>query len=184
MSEVKLFKSILLTLLAYGCISLFQVGTFLLPLPAFELVVLGISIYFGIAIWSHEKWFSFLFFAFGITQFLSRDYNYSFFLSDESMALLSQTIVIDLIYITSGILLGLLAFFHLRKIKAHALLLYTTPIFLVSSNLHPNEWLFLVPLFVLCLVFASRKSLFSDQHSFWLYLPLFTICKALSLLLL
>ena len=183
MGERKLFQSVFLTLIAYGFVSFFQSGVFLVPLPAFEIVILGIAIYFGVKHFRTNTPASILFVLFGIFQFFGRIYNYNFFLSDDSMYELSQTFLADGIYLFSGILLGLLYFLQ-HKTSFDIVLKTLISSSLVAGIALPYQWIIILPLTIIVALHMKKDSLFENQHSFWLYLLVFVVSRELTLNLL
>ncbi|MDC1186531.1 hypothetical protein N8079_01755 [Crocinitomicaceae bacterium] len=183
MGERKLFQSVFLTLIAYGFVSFFQSGVFLVPLPAFEIVILGIALYFGVKHLRMNKFASILFVLFGIFQFFGRIYNYNFFLSDDSMYELSQTFWVDGFYLFSGVLLGFLFFFQ-HKTSFGIVLKTLISLTLVVGLALPYQWVSILPLALIFVLYFKKDILFKNQHSFWLYLLAFAVSRELTLYLL
>jgi phosphoglycerol transferase MdoB-like AlkP superfamily enzyme len=186
MSEARLFRSVVLTLITYGSISFLQWGKFLVPLPAFELVILGLSLYFSYLSWKSDKIEGLLFLLFGLTQFLGRSYNYEFFLSDTQLRQLSDLAFIDIFLITS---IFLLAFLFLRQRTRESKSLVASLLlssFIIVCGLIPDEHqlLNLLPLMLISAVFIYEKKVFVEQLSIWLFLLVFAACRTLTLQLL
>ncbi len=185
MSESKLFKSIVLTLVMYGFISFLQWGKFLVPLPAFEMVILGICLYFGILKWKENKTIAVLFLLFGLTQFSAKEYNLALFLSDATLQDLSETLFSDILKITSGILLTVLYIVQsMQHFKDNRIVYLFLAFPLLICLLLPVQWMIVLPLFGICLRFIQQKSLLLNQHSIWGYLFVFALSRELTLLLL
>lgn len=181
MTEKKLFNAVFLTLVMYGLISYFQLRSFVVPLPAFELVVFGVSIYLAFLSWKRDIWVSLLFLFFGLTQFLGRAYNFSFFLSDENLQFLSETIWVDLFFALSALGMGLL-FMRQNFLQKNKLgLPVALSLLLIISALSPYSWASLIPLTIIYGLFQFNKNLYEKQHSIWAYLVMFSICRELTL---
>ena len=183
MDERKLFQSVFLTLIAYGLVSYFQSRIFLVPLPAFEIVILGIALYFGVKHFRKSKFTAILFILFGIFQFVGRIYNFNFFLSDESMYTLSQTLIVDGMFLFSGVLLGLLFFFQNKNTHGLVVNVLVSIALLVGIAL-PFQWVIILPLMTIVVLYIKKDVLFENQHSFWLYLMVFAVSRELTLNLL
>jgi hypothetical protein len=181
MTEKKLFQVVFLTLGMYGLISYFQLNSFVLPLPAFEIVVLGICFFLSFLSSKQDKLTSLLFVFFGITQFLAREYNFSFFLSDENLQVLNRTIWVDVFYILSALGLALLYIRQEISLKNKLIWAIVLGISLVITILSPFSWTVLIPLGFIVGRHQLTKKLFENQHSIWAYLLLFGICRELTL---
>ena len=175
MSEQKLFSIVFATLLIYGLSSLFQLGTFILPLPFFELGLLFISFFLGITCWSRNKSLSLLLPTFGILQFLAINYNYSFFLNDQNLEKLSQSPITDLFNIASQIALISVLFFQNRmdNVLSHPIHLLLFSVVQFSSLFIPATALVLVPLLYICILLVIKGKQFNNSWSLWLFLLLF-----------
>ncbi len=184
MAEKKLFQLVLVSLLAYGFVSFFQFGVFLVPLPIFEMVILGVSVYFGMLNFSTNKTLTFLFVFYGLLQFLGREYNYAFFLSDENLLALSSSVFVDFILLINSIIVFFLFVVQNRKDFEPRWLLLTTAVSLSLSLLLPYQWFIVFPLIAATVWFVLHKNLFEKQHSFWLILLVFCLSRELTLILL
>lgn len=182
MTEHKLFYTVFATLLVYGLSSLFQLGTFILPLPFFELALLLISFFLGFSNWSKNKMLSLLLFAFGILQFLSIHYNYSFFLNDQDLERLTQSPITDLFSIAAQItLLGILWVQNrVKTVFTHSIPLFLFSAVLFSTLFIPEPAFILLPLLYLSILLVIKGKSFDSSWSLWLYLLLFIGSRELS----
>jgi hypothetical protein len=186
MTETKLFYIVISTLFIYGLSSFLQLGSFVLPLPFFEIGLLVISVFLARKVWFASRLLSFSLVLFGIFQFLAFDYNYTFFLSDEQMEKLSNSAASDVFkllahlslvpilvlqnkswnFIPTGFALGLLS------------------VLLVTCLFLPSPMWLLIPVFVLVALQAKINAVFQNSGSFWLYISLFVSARELTLYLL
>ncbi len=184
MTEIKLFRVVTLTLIVYGCISFLQWGKFVVPLPAFELVILGISVYFAIVGWKTDKRASILFLLFGAAQFLSRTYNYELFLSSPVIPGHAATIIFDVMLIISTVFLSLLFLQQYIRAKNKKGMRLLIGLLILICGLVPFTIIMLLPLAASTLLFLIDKNLFEKQHSIWAFLLLFAVSRELTLALL
>lgn len=184
MSEIKLLRIVFLTLVMYGFISFLQWGTFLVPLPAFEMVILGICLFFAVRESKSDKRLFVLFLLAGVAQFLGREYNFAFILSDEQMYPFIETMWLDLIYILSALTFGIIFILQSLKEKWNRVLIIGLVTLLIASYLIPYTWMVALPLSIICLVHLQKNSLLIKHHSIWAYLLLFVASRELTLHLL
>ncbi len=186
MSESRLVRAVVLTMITYGCISFLQWGKFLVPLPAFELAILGLCLYFALQSWKSSKISSTLFILFGVSQFLGRSYNYEFFLSNEQLYALTDTPIIDLFYLASFVLLGMLLIQQRLASKSKLLISILLAVSIVVCGLIPDNSnaLNALPLIGIVSIFLYEKQLLKNHHSIWVLLLLFALSRALTLQLL
>ncbi|MFA7274556.1 MAG: hypothetical protein WC044_11835 [Crocinitomicaceae bacterium] len=182
MTEQKLFYTVFATLLVYGLGSFFQLGTFVLPLPFFELGLLLISFFLGFSNGSKNKTLSLFLIAFGILQFFAINYNYSFFLNDQNLEILAQSPITDLFSIAARItLLGILFLQNRTKIVfTHPIHLLLFSLVLLSTLFIPEPAFILLPLLYLCILLVIKGKQFDHSWSLWLYLLLFIGSRELS----
>ena len=139
MSESRLVRAVVMTMITYGCVSFFQWGKFLVPLPAFELVILAFCLYFAILSWKNSKIITILFITYGLTQFFGRSYNYEFFLANDQLQVLAKTPLIDLFYAASFVFLGWLLVQQRLSLKRNLLISMLLAVSLVVCGLIPYE---------------------------------------------
>jgi len=183
MSEQKLFYTVCATLMIYGLGSLMQLGSFVLPLPFFEIGLFIICIYFTVSLWENKKILSTFFILYGITQFLALEYNYSFFLSDEKLEFLSNSIVTDIFKILAHIVLLPILFIQnnwLKIIENRFVFLFTSLIIFICLFLPSPIWLVIPSLFLITMT-CTKRDIFQNSLSFWLYIPLFIGARELSM---
>ncbi len=184
MSEKKLVQLLFVTLLAYGMVSFIQHGIFLVPLPIFELVIMGFAFYFGYLNYRSNKTQCALFLMYGLLQFLSREYNYAFFLSDEQLYELSYTALPDLILLLSAICVIPLFVIQNKICFPRSWMAYILAIGLGLSLTLALSYLVLIPLAIISLYFLQKNILFENQRSFWLILLILSLSRELTLFLL
>lgn len=184
MTEERLSRTVILTLITYGAVSFLQWKKFVLPLPAFEIVILALCLYFAFRNWKLDKIASLLFLLFGIGQFLSREFNFVFFLSDQSITSLSHTIATDVFHLLAMVFLIALWFrqrgLEKRKLPATLVIAFL----LAGSVLVPQTYWIIVPFLLANLLFIKNKNLFQKGHSLWFYLLIFAVSRELTLWLL
>lgn len=183
MGEKKLYTIVLSTLFVYGLSSLLQLGSFVMPLPFFESAWILICIFLSTKIWSSNKTLSILYISFGVFQFLGFDYNYNFFLSDEKLEYLSNSICTDVFKILSHLLLIPILHFQKKQnifsANTRAFLFLATSI-LICLFLPSPIWI-LIPVAIILQKLIKTNNLFQFSTSFWLYFPLFILARELSL---
>jgi hypothetical protein len=183
MNEQKLFYTVCATLIIYGLGSLLQLGSFILPLPFFEIGLFIICIYFTVSVWESKKLLSFLFLLYGLAQFLALEYNYSFFLSDEKLELLTKSGTTDLFKILAHIVLLPILFIQnnwMTIITNRFILFFISLIIFICLFLPSTIWL-VTPYLFLIVIICTKRNIFMNSLSFWLYLPLFIGARELSL---
>lgn len=183
MSELKLFYTVCATLLMYGLGSYMQLGSFVLPLPFFEIGLFLICIYFAITVWVQNKTLSLLLIVYGIAQLLSLEYNYSFFLSDQNLEWLSDSILTDLFKIFAHLLLLPVLYFQNKKgnFLSNSLSFWITSVIILVCLFLPSPLWLLIPILYLIITIQKNGSIFTNSLSFWLYIPLFILARELSL---
>jgi|TARA_R110000737_G_scaffold349591_2_gene386184 hypothetical protein len=183
MTEQKLFYTVFATLLVYGLGSLFQLGSFVLPLPFFETGFLLICTFLAFQVWKENKTLSGVFILYGLFQFLGLEYNYSFFLSDEKLENLSQSLVTDIFKILAHLLLIPILYLQNRKqtIEINRTE-FTLSVVLIAIILFLSSPLWLIiPATLIIRNLVKTNKLFQNSGSFWLYIPLFILARELSL---
>jgi hypothetical protein len=183
MSEQKLFYTVCATLLMYGLGSYMQLGSFILPLPFFETGMLMISIFLAFKMRKENLKLFVVILLFGLFQFLSLEYNYSFFLPDQSLTQLSNSPITDIFKVISHlILLGILFFQNqvCSVISNRNVFAIISFLLLITIFIPGNIW-FIIPVFFINVMTIQKDVLFQKSYSFWLYLPLFAIARELSL---
>ncbi len=183
MTEIKLFYTVCATMFMYGLGSYMQLGSFVLPLPFFEMGILLICIYFGIKVWSLQKRLAILFLAYGIAQFLAIDYNYSYFLSDQNLELISKGILTDLFKILTQLLLLPIIFLQNKQVKflSSNISLGIFFAFILFSLIVPFPIYSAILISYLIIQILKKNELFANSLSFWIYIPLFILARELSL---
>jgi hypothetical protein len=183
MSEVRKLYAVLALLLVYGLSSVFTIGSFVLPLPLFEIFLLVLILSFVPNLWKTRKLETVLFTLYGLLTVFSRTYNYQFILGDQNLELLDKSIVPDLALLLSHLALLSLAVFFFKREKP-APLYFTLACFSYIIAAIFNFDLLLLPLFLFVIVYYQKADkLFSQANSFWLYPSLFLLLRVGTLLL-
>ena len=181
MSEEKKLYAVLAFLLIYGLSSVFSIGSFVLPLPLFEIALALIALSFLPDLWRKRKLEAGLLALFALSHVFSRTYNYQFFIGDEGLATIDKGIIPDSLLILSYLSLMALSYLKLRTEKIKPLAIFICLGFFVFGVIMNFE-LLLLPLFIYLVAHYSKtKTLFIESNSFWIYPGLFILLRIGSL---
>lgn len=107
--EKKTIFLVVLTLLAYGFTIFFDKGSFILPFPIFDFILLLIAIQFSIWNWrdilSFRKWYFYIYFIALITKLLTNQLLWSVLLDDRALSVFNETMTLDLLKLGFNVLI-------------------------------------------------------------------------------
>jgi hypothetical protein len=182
MKEVKFLQIVFALLLIYGLSSYFEFQRVVFPLPAFEIIFAIGAISFSIPLFKVNKSKSALIMVAGLTYFLEQMHSYSFFLSDQQLEGLSNSIFTDVIGLLFRLSIIALVYLVLKKEVKENLGITV----LILSLFLPVFWLsfwYFIPtlIFLVYLFFRKRDLLFVNGNGIFALLFLLEITKTLSL---
>jgi len=153
--EKRTILLVVLTLLAYGFSILMDQGSFILPFPIFDFILVLVAIQFAFWNWrdilTFRKWYFYLYFLAILFKLLTNQILWSVILDDKDLAIFNETLVLD----------------SLRLI--HLILLVLS--ILSWSLVEKLKFKFLAPIFITLIHFAG----FTEQTYWFSYIsiPLF-----------
>jgi hypothetical protein len=90
---------VVLTLVTYGLSIFFDHGSFILPFPIFDFILLIVSLQFAFWNWrdilSFRKWYFYVYFIAILTKILTNQLLWSFFLDDQDLTIFNNELWID-----------------------------------------------------------------------------------------
>jgi hypothetical protein len=105
---------VVLTLLAYGFSIFSDQGSFILPFPIFDFVLIIVSLQFAFWNWrdilTFRKWYFYIYFLAILCKLLTNQLLWSVFLDDKDLAIFTETMVLDSLRLVYLILLVLSIF--------------------------------------------------------------------------
>jgi len=105
---------VVLTLLAYGFSIFSDQGSFILPFPIFDFVLIIVSLQFAFWNWrdilTFRKWYFYIYFLVILCKLLTNQLLWSVFLDDKDLAIFTETMVLDSLRLVYLILLVLSIF--------------------------------------------------------------------------
>jgi hypothetical protein len=105
---------VVLTLLAYGFSIFSDQGSFILPFPIFDFVLIIVSLQFAFWNWrdilTFRKWYFYIYFLAILCKLLTNQLLWSVFLDDKDLAIYTETMVLDSLRLVYLILLVLSIF--------------------------------------------------------------------------
>jgi hypothetical protein len=114
---------VVLTLLAYGFSIFSDQGSFILPFPIFDFVLIIVSLQFAFWNWrdilTFRKWYFYIYFLAILCKLLTNQLLWSVFLDDKDLAIFTETMVLDslrLIYLIL-LVLSIFSWSFVEKIK-------------------------------------------------------------------
>ena len=153
--EKRTISLIVLTLLAYGFSIFKDQGSFILPFPIFDFILIIISFQFAFWNWrdilTFRKWYFYFYFLAILLKLLTNQILWSVILDDKDLAIFTETLVLD-------------------TLKLAYLILIVVSIF-SWSLVEKLKFKFLVPIFITLIHFAG----FTEQTYWFSYIsiPLF-----------
>jgi hypothetical protein len=146
---------VVLTLLAYGFSIFMDQGSFILPFPIFDFILVVVAIQFSIWNWrdilTFRKWYFYFYFLAILFKLLTNQILWSVILDDKDLAIFTETLVLD-------------------SLKLIHLLLLVIALFTWSS-VEKLQFKFLIPMVITFIHFAG----FTEQTYWFSYIsiPLF-----------
>lgn len=158
--EKTIFVSVL-TVLLLGFSNFLQTGKLLFTFPVNDFLLLVVASYLILTFLRNHLSFALILFAFFLTNLLSNLYNYEFFLNQEQLTSLSNSILTDVFHLLSYLLylVILCQMYNFSKQKSMLLILLLTLIIISISEYYSMQVLQLIAYFIpfLWLKFFAKK---------------------------
>jgi len=157
---------VVLTLLAYGFSIFMDQGSFILPFPIFDFILIIVSIQFVFWNWrgifTFRKWFFFLYFLTILTKLLTNQILWSVFLDDKNLAIFNETLVLDSLKITHHLLLivSVFSWSFVEKLKFKFLIPILITFIHLAGLTEQSYWLsyLSIPLFATYVIYQKPKN--------------------------
>ena len=181
--EDRAIFTVALTLFIYAFASLLQVGSFLFPIPANNLILLIVGTLFFF--WNKKQGFpALLIFLIGLLAVLGTDYYWATFLSDDAMRSLSESMMTDVFMLCSHLCILLFAISaSLRQKTGISLALAALFGLLFIYGQLFDQLPILVLSYAVMILSNMHKPIFQPLHLVWILLFILEGSKLTSILI-
>ncbi|MBU2018016.1 MAG: hypothetical protein KJ941_00100 [Bacteroidetes bacterium] len=182
MSERQLVFGITSLLMIYGLSEFIVSRTFILPIPVYEILLFVLTIVLYKSYNRPDlKYRGLLLVAMSLFLLFSRSYTYLFFLPDNQVSQLDETLWLDGLYFCFMLAFLLVSFQQLKFIKR---LIWLIPIglFIVLDSFVPHSWFASVAFLFMVIIVGKSEKLTENGNSIWLFLFLLESTRTLTLL--
>lgn len=167
--EKRTISLIVLTLLAYGFSIFKDQGSFILPFPIFDFILIIISFQFAFWNWrdilTFRKWYFYFYFLAILLKLLTNQILWSVILDDKDLAIFTETLVLDTLRLAYLILLviSIFSWSFVEKLKFK----FLVPIFIslihFAGFTEQTYWFsyISIPLFATYVIYQKPKNSFS-----------------------
>lgn len=157
---------VVLTLTAYGLSIFTDQGSFILPFPLFDFILIIVSLQFAFWNWrdifTFRKWYFYLYFLAILVKLLTNQLLWSLILDDKDLAIFNETLVLDSLRLVHLMLLflSILCWSYVEKLKYKftASILFTLIYFAGFTD--QTYWLsyISIPLFAAYVIYQKPKN--------------------------
>ena len=167
--EKRTISLVVLTLLAYGFSIFKDQGSFILPFPIFDFILIIISLQFAFWNWrdilTFRKWYFYFYFLAILLKLLTNQILWSVILDDKDLAIFTETLVLDTLRLAYLILLviSIFSWSFVEKLKFK----FLVPIFIslihFAGFTEQTYWFsyISIPLFASYVIYQKPKNSFS-----------------------